>query len=291
MSELVSIVLPVYNGEKYLCESIDSVIAQTYTNWELLILDDCSTDSSPIISQKYAQKDNRIKYYRNECNLRLPRNLNRGFSLSHGRYLTWTSDDNRYHPEAIEKMVEVLERDSGVQFVFASCRIIDSNGEPIEYIKVDKNSLIRIVGENSVGACFMYTRLVYETVGEYNPDLFLVEDFDYWQRICIRFKADIISEILYDYRLHPKNLTNTMKKKDFYHALEKTLLMHKDGFGKLSIYQNYVLFKSLNKCYQGERKFLFNKYRISFIVYSFAYFLCTRLPNKISRLLTKKKRI
>ena len=288
MSELVSIVLPVYNGEKYLCESIDSVIAQTYTNWELLILDDCSTDSSPFISQEYAQKDNRIKYYRNECNLRLPRNLNRGFSLSHGKYLTWTSDDNRYYPEAIEKMVNALERNSDIHFVFASCRIIDSAGEPIEYIKVDHNSLNRLVGENSVGACFMYTRFVYETIGEYNPDLFLVEDFDYWQRICIQFKADILSEILYDYRLHPKNLTNTMKRKDFYLALEKTLLMHKDGFGRLSVYQNYILYRSLNKCHEGERKFLLNKYRMRYLFYSIAYFLGTRLPNKIYRLLSKK---
>ena len=80
MNDLISIVLPVYNGAKYLRESIDSVLAQTYTNWELLIVDDCSGDETPEIAREYAEKDPRIHYYRNEQNLRLPRNLNKGFS-------------------------------------------------------------------------------------------------------------------------------------------------------------------------------------------------------------------
>ena len=84
MKDLISVVLPVYNGEKYLRESIDSVIAQTYQNWELLIVDDCSTDSTALIAKEYAEKDSRIHYYLNEKNLRLPRNLNRGFSLAKG---------------------------------------------------------------------------------------------------------------------------------------------------------------------------------------------------------------
>ena len=79
MNDLISIVLPVYNGERYLRESIESVIAQTYTTWELLILDDCSTDRSAEIAKEYEKKDSRIHYYRNERNLRLPRNLNKGF--------------------------------------------------------------------------------------------------------------------------------------------------------------------------------------------------------------------
>ena len=87
MSELVRIILPVYNGEQYLRESIDSVIAQTYQNWELIIIDDCSSDASPSIAASYAERDSRIHYYRNEHNLKLPRSLNRGFSLAKGEYL------------------------------------------------------------------------------------------------------------------------------------------------------------------------------------------------------------
>ena len=101
MNDLISIVLPVYNGERFLRESIDSVLAQTYTNWELLIVDDCSTDNTAAIVHEYVQKDSRVQYYKNEKNLRLPRNLNRGFSLARGDYLTWTSDDNVFWPTAL----------------------------------------------------------------------------------------------------------------------------------------------------------------------------------------------
>ena len=71
MKDLISIVLPVYNGAKYLRESIDSVISQTYTNWELLILDDCSTDDTAKIANEYVEKDERIHYFLNEKNLKI----------------------------------------------------------------------------------------------------------------------------------------------------------------------------------------------------------------------------
>ena len=71
MDDLISIVLPIYNGEKYMKQSIDSVINQTYANWELLIVDDGSTDNTAAIAREYGEKDNRIKYYKNPQNMRL----------------------------------------------------------------------------------------------------------------------------------------------------------------------------------------------------------------------------
>ena len=176
--KLVSIVLPVYNGERYLRESIDSILCQTYSNWELIVMDDCSNDSTPEIVAEYIEKDARISYYRNEKNLRLPRNLNCGFSLAKGDFLTWTSDDNRYKPEAIQAMVEKLEEEKAA-FVYCSCLIIDGEGKEVEFIMVKPQDTQTIIGQNPVGACFMYTRKVYEIVGEYNPDFMLVEDWDY----------------------------------------------------------------------------------------------------------------
>jgi len=284
MSKLVSIVLPVYNGAKYLRESIDSVIAQTYTNWELLIVDDCSTDETAEISKEYIEKDSRIKYFLNEVNLRLPRNLNKGFSLAKGDYLTWTSDDNKYKPEAIEKMVNALETNDEVQFVYASCRMIDDDGNEIEYIMVDSNGTNKIVGINPVGACFMYTRKVYEVIGDYNHELILVEDFDYWQRIFMKFKTVAITEILYFYRMHSGNLTNTMRKEQHNINLEKTLLNNVKGFGKLSWHQKYYFYYGLNRCREnlGDINSPYkNKYRL----YKTMHTLLVRVPNKFKRIL------
>ena len=282
MNNLVSIILPVYNGEKYLCESIDSVLAQTYTNWELIIVDDCSTDSSPDISKAYAAADPRIHYYRNEQNLRLPRNLNRGFTLAKGNYLTWTSDDNRYRPTAIERMINELQAQRA-DFVFASCRIIDGDGKAIEYIMVNENSHKRIVGENPVGACFMYTRRAYETVGEYDPDLTLVEDFDYWQRIYAAFGAVTISDILYDYRWHDGALTSTMKKDQFNQTLEKMLLQNRPLFGKLTNTQNYYYYAGLYNC-KANLGVSPNPYIRLYKHYSNIYLLQVRIPNKLKRM-------
>lgn len=284
MQDLVSIVLPVYNGEKYIRESIDSVLHQTYQNWELLILDDCSTDATARIAMEYAGKDPRILYHRNEKNLRLPRNLNRGFSLAKGVYLTWTSDDNRYKPKAIETMVRALEQNRGSGFAFASCRIIDAEGREIEYIMVGDHSKKRVVGSNGVGACFLYTRAVYEAVGEYDPDYALVEDFDYWQRIMSRFDSVAIPEILYEYRWHDGALTSTMRKELFYTNLERMLLKNKPLFGKLDAEQKYFYYSGLYHCREnlgGGR----DPYRIPYCFYRIGYFVFCQVPHKLRRML------
>ena len=109
MSDLISVVLPIYNGARFLKESVESVVNQTCTDWELLILDDCSTDETPEIALRYAGADPRIRYFRNESNLKLPGNLNKGFSLARGNYLTWTSDDNRFHNNALHTLLAALK--------------------------------------------------------------------------------------------------------------------------------------------------------------------------------------
>ena len=289
MEELISIVLPVYNGEKYLRESIDSVLAQTYKNWELLIVDDCSTDSSAAIAKEYASKDRRIYYYRNENNLRLPRNLNKGFRLAKGDYLTWTSDDNKFKPTALEKMYDALKNNQNAQFVFASCRVINSEGEAIEYIMVDDKRKKQIVGHNVVGACFMYTRKAYEEVGEYNPDFTLVEDYDYWQRIYAKFNAVAISDILYEYRWHDGALTSTMKKDAFNKTLEKMLLKNRSLFGKIDTESNYYFYQGLYNCRKNldDKK---NPYKWKYKWYSMIFLFEYRIPGKIKRVIRKGKR-
>ena len=279
MSKLVSIILPVYNGQKYIRESIESVINQTYENWELLILDDCSSDNTPIIVNEYVLRDARIKYYKNEKNLKLPRNLNKGFSLSKGEYLTWTSDDNMYKPEAIEKMVNILET-TGKQFVYASCRIIDSQGKEIEYIMVDEKNKKSILGSNPVGACFLYTREVYKAIGDYDSDCILVEDLDYWQRICSIYDPACISEILYFYRKHDGALTSTMRQDEFNRNLEKVIKKNRILFGKLDLDQKYYYYKGLNNCRIGNKN---NPYRIYYKIYALIFFIRRRIPNKIVR--------
>jgi len=206
---MVSIVLPTYNGEKYIRESIDSILKQTYQNWELIVVDDCSTDSTLQIVREYAKNDFRIKVIHNEVNQKLPSSLNIGFDASVGKYLTWTSDDNIYLPEAIEKMREYLVENADMHMVCADMKVIDEENKLEGYTTVSYQQDLMYSG-NYVGACFMYERDVMEQIGKYDADMFLVEDYDYWLRILRHYGViGNINQVLYQYRMHGNSLTVT----------------------------------------------------------------------------------
>ena len=209
-AKLVSIVLPVYNGERYLAESIQSVLGQTYKNWELIIVNDCSTDDSVAIIESFAQKDPRIRIVHNATNLKLPNSLNAGFALSQGEYLTWTSDDNRFRPRALERMVDFLDEKPSVSLVYTDFTRISSEGEVLKKeIAAPMNELIQSV---VVGACFLYKRSLYKALGDYKADLFLAEDYEYWLRASLSFELAPLNEDLYEYRMHQSSLTATRKR-------------------------------------------------------------------------------
>ncbi len=280
MSDLISIVLPVYNGERFLAESIESILSQTWRDWELIIMDDCSTDSTAAIAQAFCESDPRVFYYRNETNLRLPENLNRGFEHARGSFLTWTSDDNVYLPQALEKMHDRLV-ETGRDFVFASCRVMDEDGKDYEYIMVNGSSPKRLVGRNTVGACFLYTRRAYEVTGKYDPDLRLVEDFDYWQRMAAVFPPEPMEEILYRYRMHGSSLTSTMAQDAFQQTLEKMLMKNRPLFEPMDWESRYYYYSGLASCRKARKEKDPDAFRFRY--YSLMYLLRRRIPDKVRR--------
>lgn len=206
----VSIVLPVYNGAAYVGKSIESVLNQTYKHLELIIVNDCSVDNTEEIVREYATKDDRIRIINNTTNQRLPRSLNIGFAQASGDYYTWTSDDNCYKPEAIEKMVNVLNNYPDIDFAYADYSIVKMDGSLIREVQNDEPDAIRF--RCMVGACFLYTKTLAKLAGEYNPDMFLAEDYEYWIR-CYKYGKFLhIKENLYYYGVHDKNLTSTRQK-------------------------------------------------------------------------------
>jgi glycosyltransferase involved in cell wall biosynthesis len=197
---LVSIVLPTYKRAHVLPLAIRSVLAQTYSNWELIVVSDNSPDNTEEVVKAF--DDPRIRYYRNDPNLRLPRTLNRGFSLAKGEYLTWTSDDNMLAPEAIARMVEALSSGE-TDFVFADYHEFadtDADGNPLDMKPVRLPDNPDMAKGNAIGACFLYTRTVYARIGDYDHDLFLNEDYDYWMRVARQFRIAHIPELLYYFR-------------------------------------------------------------------------------------------
>jgi glycosyltransferase involved in cell wall biosynthesis len=204
---LISIVLPTYNGSRYLAGSLRSIQQQSYQNWELLLQDDCSTDDTPKIIAEFAAKDPRIRPERNTVNLRLPNSLNAGFARASGRYLTWTSDDNEYRPEALERLLKHSVQSNRSCLVYSDMQDIDESGKLLGRWSAPEPDNIGWV--NPVGACFLYPREVALKTGKYDDRWRLVEDWDYWLRVATHHPLYVLHDDLYLYRRHPGSLTAT----------------------------------------------------------------------------------
>ncbi len=127
----VSIGLAVYNGEKYLKQAVNSILAQTFTDFELIISDNASTDRTQQICEEYARQDPRIRYSRNPENIGGANNENLTFKLSRGRYFRWAAHDDVCGPRLLEKLVEALDSDPSIVLAYTYIQKIDAEGRPI----------------------------------------------------------------------------------------------------------------------------------------------------------------
>ena len=213
----ISIVLPTYNGAAFLSASIKSCLKQTHRNLELIIVDDGSTDRTAEIVRFF--QDERIKYVHQSPNQGHIKALNKGFSLATGDFLTWTSDDNYYSVKALETMLNVLQDHKTVDFVYANYCVVDERDVYKRMGRVEPPKGLDF--DNYVGGCFLYRRNVYETIGNFNEEAFLAEDYEYWLRVREKFVMKNIPEVLYYYRAHEKSLTGQHKEDKVQEQVEK----------------------------------------------------------------------
>lgn len=226
--EKVSIVLPTFNGERYLRQSLESCLKQTYRNIEVLIVDDGSTDATPQIIHSYG--DNRIISIRQDQNRGLPHSLNSGFAAATGRFLTWTSDDNYYETGAIENILNFL-KSKKASFVYGDFYLLTDNAAvPPRLIQLEDPPVLEI--RNSIGPFFLYTREVMDAVGRYDEEAPLVEDYDYWLRVLKKYKLFHLNQAFYYYRDHDKSLTSIYARFLEMHIL-KTLLHLKNNYADI----------------------------------------------------------
>ena len=127
-SPIVTIGLPVYNSEKYLEQSLKSLLAQTYRNFVLIISDNASTDDTGLICKKYADADPRIRYFRNDVNIGNPRNFNRVFELTSTPYLKWSTADDFWEPTFLERAMGIMERDPAIALCYPQADLVDAEG-------------------------------------------------------------------------------------------------------------------------------------------------------------------
>lgn len=149
---LVSVIMPAYNAEKYIGEAIASVCAQTYENWELLILDDGSGDRTAEIAQAYAQLDARIRVLRNPQNMGAAKTRNRGFDIAKGEWIALLDSDDVWHSDKLEKQLAVAGR-AGVDIIYCSYALVNESGAHLsDYIVPETTSYDAMLRE-SVLSC------------------------------------------------------------------------------------------------------------------------------------------
>ncbi|GIN96857.1 glycosyl transferase [Siminovitchia terrae] len=147
MTNLVSIIMPAYNAEKYIAYSIESIIAQDYPNWELLVVDDCSNDGTRKILEKYSNLDNRIKLISldNNCGVAKARNI--AINNSNGKYIAFLDSDDIWHPDKLTEQISFMSKNN-YPFSFTSYELIDAEGQETKKIinappKVDYQGLLK----------------------------------------------------------------------------------------------------------------------------------------------------
>lgn len=133
----VSIGLPVYNGAAFVADAIDSLLAQTFSDFELIISDNASTDATGSICRDRAARDARVRYVRNPDNLGATRNFNRVAELARGEYFKWAAHDDVHEPDYLRRCVDVLDADAAVVLVYPRSREIDEAGTTIRTVGTD----------------------------------------------------------------------------------------------------------------------------------------------------------
>tara|TARA_R110000850_G_scaffold20864_5_gene61816 strand:+ start:46 stop:1008 length:963 start_codon:yes stop_codon:yes gene_type:complete len=239
----ISVFIPLYNAEQYITSTVQSVLNQTWQDFEIIILEDCSTDKSYEIASEIAKKDDRIKLYRNEVNLGMLENWNKGIELCQQPYFVKLDADDLWEVDFLEKSLAVLENYPEVGLVFSKYVLIDSAGNKVPNSEWDlpefaNNKPFSGTELVKMGPGLMLSfpilrqglslmrREIFDEIGKYNylltPETLASTDTEFYFRLGAHYKIFCINEELYLYRIH----NNSISRKD-----------ENDGLNDLKLYE------------------------------------------------------
>ena len=201
---LVSITMPTFNRAPLVGQAIDAILGQTYSHLELIIVNDGSRDNTREVLDAYARRDPRIRVIHKE-NEGIPDTVNRGWREAQGKYVTWTSDDNLYHDNAIATMVTFLEAHGDIALVYTDCRYIDGAGGILGYPQGHEPH--KLEDYCAIMGCLLFRREVFDHLEMFRRELKRCHDFDFYHRVYKKFRVSRIPQVHYDYRLHAASMT------------------------------------------------------------------------------------
>lgn len=180
---MISVIMPAYNAEQYIETAIRSVMAQTVTDWELLVLDDRSCDGTCAVVENLAVEDSRIRLIRNEQNKGAARVRNQGLDLCRGEYVALLDSDDAWLPEKLERQVERLQV-TGAHLCYCSYEVMDGRGEKtrVDYLVPEETDFEKMLRENVIGCSTVLLRREVIEKYRFNAD-FYHEDYVLWLQL------------------------------------------------------------------------------------------------------------
>lgn len=260
----ISVIMAVYNDEKYLKKAIDSILNQTFGNFEFIIINDASTDNTEKILLEY--EDHRIKILKNELNLGLTKSLNKGLEISRGKYIARMDADDISYLNRFEQQYNILESEPEIGIVCSWTEIIDENDNVIDTWKGD-NTPELIYYILNFRNCLTHSSVLLRKelilhYGPYNENIKKAQDYELWNRFSKITKIYKIDKYLIKWRKTGNSITSLYSsaqaetvKKIFINNFKFTILTN-DDIGILNFIQNNFELFSNNDIYMDENKIL-----------------------------------
>lgn len=215
MRPKVSVVMSVYNGAQYLREAIQSILDQTFTDFEFIITDDGSTDATGDILAEYAAQDQRLLVFQNEQNIGLTRSLNKGLALARGEYIARQDADDISLPQRLQLQVSFLDHHPEVVVVASNYEIIDGGGRQLKITQKSADPILiawHLLFVNYIGGhgVVMFRRDPIINLGGYAEDYRYSQDYQLWSRLVWLSDMVILPEVLLCWRSHEQNISTKL---------------------------------------------------------------------------------
>jgi glycosyltransferase involved in cell wall biosynthesis len=226
---LVTVLMPVYNAAPYLNEAIDSILRQSFKNFEFLIINDGSTDNSEDIILAY--KDERIRYFKNEGNIKLIATLNKGIALSNGKYIARMDADDFALPHRLERQFSFLEKNQNIIVAGSWYSYIGDIQRTTQYPILHEEIKIEMLYRCPICHPSVMWRVNNEVKVRFCADYLHAEDYDLWSRLIVLGDIANIPEVLLNYRVHQESVSRSNQVKQ----LENSIRVRQNQFEKMGI--------------------------------------------------------
>ena len=215
---MVSVIMPAYNSEQFIEKSIRSALGQTYSNLEVIVIDDCSKDRTVQIVQKLAQEDNRVRLIQNETNAGAANSRNKGMDCSRGAYVALLDSDDIWHPDKLQKQIKLAE-ETGAGLIYCSYAMVDEQGKKKcrDFVVNERISLNSMLRKNDIGCSTVLMRADVIQQRRFS-NAYYHEDYVLWLQLLKEgVQAVGIREVLVDYTLRDNsraaNKVNAAKRR------------------------------------------------------------------------------